>query len=311
MTNPENEKLIQYLVVRDKPGRWFSSADDTRWGGLIEPAPEENPVKTSEGMRVVLFSSWELGYVALEALKTYESRFPSRLNLAGFVTDDPLNPDAKISVKKRIWGLLDMQERVIDETVIIDSSLIHGTPVYTGEIKIESFRQLLKKWNPEAIMVCVFGQIIDSFIIHYPPFGIYNFHPSDLARGYGAGTSPYSDLAERKAGTTVWTVHQVSEDIDAGPIVGQSPEINVRNSRGNLPKNPVMVYDKMAEALGPMVFVLMDELYRRRVLAKPGAIERFDFSSALPEKLSFSLKRPITQDTPENFLLDPDKLLFL
>jgi hypothetical protein len=30
MTNPVNEKLVNYLVVLDKPGRHFISEDDTR-----------------------------------------------------------------------------------------------------------------------------------------------------------------------------------------------------------------------------------------------------------------------------------------
>ena len=60
IAHPENEKLVEYLVVLDKPGRKFHSEEDNRWGGLIEPAPGENPAKTEEGLRVVLFSSWEL-----------------------------------------------------------------------------------------------------------------------------------------------------------------------------------------------------------------------------------------------------------
>jgi len=45
MTNPDNEKLVNYLVVFDRPGRKFTAENDTRWGGLIEPASSENPVK--------------------------------------------------------------------------------------------------------------------------------------------------------------------------------------------------------------------------------------------------------------------------
>ena len=47
MTNPEQEKLIDYLVVLDRPGRKFTSESDTRWGGLIVPAPGENRAKTA------------------------------------------------------------------------------------------------------------------------------------------------------------------------------------------------------------------------------------------------------------------------
>jgi len=37
MTNPENEEIVNYLVVLSKPGRKFTAKKDTRWRGLIEP----------------------------------------------------------------------------------------------------------------------------------------------------------------------------------------------------------------------------------------------------------------------------------
>ena len=61
MTNLENEKLVNYLVILDKPGRQLITAEDTRWVGLIQPAPSENPDKTNEGLRIVLVGSREFG----------------------------------------------------------------------------------------------------------------------------------------------------------------------------------------------------------------------------------------------------------
>ena len=310
MSDKNTSKLVDYLVVLNQQDRRFTSETDTRWGGLIEPAPGENPGKTSEGMRIVLFGSWEFGYLALETLKKYESLFPEEINLVGFVTDDPLNPDAKISLKKRIWGLLDMPQRVIDETTIIDSALSHGIPVYNGEIKIDSFRNLLQQWKPDVILVCVFGQLIDSFIVDLPPCGIYNFHPSELARNYGAGPAPYDDLAARGAETTVWTVHHVSEQIDSGHIVGQSPPICVLNGEGNLPGDPFLVYNKIAEALSPMVFIMARELQRKHRVKETGTLNSFDFSAVYPENAREKLLQRNKWKSPVNFFLEPDLSLF-
>jgi hypothetical protein len=310
MSDNDTSKIVDYLVVLNRQGRRFTSETDTRWGGLIRPAPGENPGKTGEGLRIVLFGSWEFGYVALETLNKYESMFPDEINLVGFVTDDPLSPGAKISLKKRIWGLLDMPERVIDETTIMESALSHGAPVYTGEIKTDSFRKLLHQWKPDAIFVCVFGQLIDRSIIDQPPCGIYNFHPSDLARNYGAGPAPYDDLAERGAETTVWTVHHVSEEIDSGHIVGQSPPICVLDSGGNLPGDPFLVYNKIAEPLSPMVFILASELHRIHHFKKTGILKTFDFSADYPEEARERLMHRITSDNHVNFFLEPDLSLF-
>lgn len=311
MTNLENEKLINYLVILDKPGRQFITAEDTRWGGLIQPAPSENPDKTNDGLRIVLFGSWEFGYLVLETLKEYERRFPGKLNLVGLVTDDPLNPDAKISLKKRIWSVLNIPFRVFDETFTIESGLSHGIPVYTGEIKIESFSRTMEQWNPDVILVCVFGQIINSFIINLPSYGIYNFHPSDLTKNQGAGPAPYEDLVTRNAGTTVWSVHHVSEVIDDGHVVGLSPPVNVRNTKGILPGNSLVVYQKLAEALTPLTIFLIEELNRRFEKNIPIPIDHIDFNSLFSHEVKQKLMQPIIPDIPVETLPIPDKSFFI
>jgi methionyl-tRNA formyltransferase len=61
---------------------------------------------------------------------------------------------------------------------------------------------------PDAIIVCGCGQIFDSRILEVPRCGVYNFHPSDLAHGHGAGARPYEDTLARNDPWTCWTVHQ-------------------------------------------------------------------------------------------------------
>lgn len=310
MTNFDNEKIVNYLVVLNRKGRSFTAENDTRWGGLLEPDPEENQEKTKDGLRVVLFASWDFGYIVLETLKEFERKNPHLLNLVGLVTDDPLNPDAKISMKKRVWSLLDLPYRVIDETFIVESALSSGVPVYTGEIKVESFHDILKKWNPDAILVCVFGQVIDSLMINLPAYGIYNFHPSDLNLNLGAGPAPYEDLARRKAETTVWSVHHVSETIDGGTVIGQSPPVKVLDVKGELPSNPLLVYQKLAEALSPLVFFLINELERNYQGNKPGRINNIDFNSIFPDQIKSRLMQSVTRELWNDVLSIPEDLLF-
>ena len=310
MTNLDNEMLVRYLVVLDRPGRQFTAADDTRWGGLLSPNPEEIPTRGGSGLKVVLLGSWLFGYLVLETLERYERRFPGKLNFVGLVTDDPLNPDARISVKKRIWNLVGLPYRVIDETSVIESGLSHGVPVYTGEVKVESFRKLLGQWNPDAILVCVFGQIIDAPMIEVPRFGTYNFHPSDLSLHQGAGPAPYDDLAARRAGTTRWSVHHVTEEVDAGPVVGHSPLVNVLNAKGALPGDPLVVYEKLSEALGPLAFFLIEELCRRHETKRPGPIEEIDFENRFSGEVKSRLLQPILKETADGTLPIPESSLF-
>lgn len=309
MSDLENEEIINYFVIHNKEGRVFTSDKDNRWGGLIEPKISENPNKTDEGINVVLFASWDFGYLMLETLKEFENKFSDRFNLVGLVTDDPLNPNAKISLKKRVWHLLDLPHRVIDETFIIESALCHGVPVYTGEVKTEFFREILKKWNADAIIVCVFGQVIDSYIIDFPKYGIYNFHPSDLSMNYGAGPAPYDDLSERGAKKSVWTVHHVCDEVDCGKVVGKSPDVNVLDIEGKLPENPILVYHKLAEVLSPLAYCLVNQLCENYEVSKTGPINHIDFEQLIPLNVKESILKPINQDiwtdvfsVPENYL---------
>ncbi len=310
MNNLENEKIVNYLVICNKAGRKFTSEPDNRWGGLMEPDPTENPDKTDAGLRVVLFASWDFGYLVLETLKEFEKEFPGQLNLVGLVTDNPLNPDAKISLKKRVWSLLNQPSRVIDETFVIESALSDGIPVYSGEVKVESFHRIIEKWNPEAILVCVFGQIIDSFTINFPRYGIYNFHPSDLSKHLGAGPSPYTDLAQRHAGTTVWSVHHLTGEVDGGEVVGKSPPVNVLDAKGVLPENPLVVYNKLAEALSPLAFFLVKEFERNFELNKPGRIDHIDFDNLIPENIKTRIMQPVARELWTDVLSIPDDFLF-
>lgn len=310
MQVPQNEQLVNYLNILEKKGRRYTTAADNRWGGLVTPASHENPYKTKDGLNVALFGSWKFGYVVLETLKRYESRFPERLNLVGLVTDNPLNPDAKISKKKRIWNIIDLPIQVVDETIMIESALIHGIPAYTGEIKIGSFHRLLRQWNPDVILVCVFGQIIDSFIIDLPPYGIYNFHPSDLARSLGAGPRPYDDLKERNAATTVWTVHHVSDELDKGHIVGQSPPVRVLDQQDRLPENPFVVYEKLTEAINPLVVSLVNELCHRFEENLKGPVFKLDLNERIPDEIRQKLMLPVMKLDQDDLLPEPDSPVF-
>ena len=310
MTDIENEEIINYLVVCNKPGRVYTTESDNHWGGLIQPAPDENPDKIDSGLRVVLFVSWDFGYLMIEALKEFENKFGGQFNIVGLVTDNPLNPNAKISLKKRVWSHNKMFRRTIDETFIIESALSDGVPVYTGEVKTEYFRGILEEWNADAIIVCVFGQLIDSFIINYPGYGIYNFQPSDLSQNYGAGPAPYDDLAERGAETSVWTVHKVSEEIDCGKPVGKSPPVNVLDENGKIPEDPIVVYHKLAEVLGPMAFFLAKELCGKFKLNKSEQVDSIDFESLIPDEIKERIKLPCGEDSWPYLLSIPENFLF-
>jgi hypothetical protein len=313
-TDPSSELIgeaeLNHRLILDHSGRSFLPVAGSRWGELIVPAPDEATKAPAAGLRLVLFASFEFGYTALEAVKAYARRFPGRAQLVGLVTDDPVNQSARIGLKKRVWQYLDRDETIAIETAVVESALREGVPVYTGEIKIDSFRDLLEAWRPDAIVSCVFGQVIDAWIINRPPYGIYNLHPSDLAHGHGAGPAPAADLAARGATSTVWTIHQVIDAVDAGPIVAVSPPINVLNHSGVLPTDPLLLYDKLTETAGCLVACLVDVLSRRCGSDKPGKLDSLEVEAAIPAEVRARMLEPIRADHHDTTLptFDPTLL---
>ena len=129
------EAGLNHRLLLDHSGRNFLPITGSRWGELIMPAPDETSKSAAAGLRLVLFASFEFGYMALEAVKAYARRFPGRVPLVGLVTDDPVNQTARIGLKKRVWKYLDRDETLAIETAIVKSALSEGVPAFLARSK--------------------------------------------------------------------------------------------------------------------------------------------------------------------------------
>ena len=306
--NPE-EIVDQNLMHDDKGRKIITDVGDSGWGQLILPSEKERKEKTEEGIRMVIFGSYYLGYLLLETLRKFEKQNPSRLNIVGLVSDDPASPTAKISVKRRIWRLYDQQETISIETATIESGLKGGIPVYSGAVKTDYFRKLLKEWKPDVILVCVFGQIIDEPVINFPPLGIYNFHPADLLAGYGAGPQPFQDLIDRNAETSKLTIHQLTVQLDGGPILGQSPPVNVRFADGSITDNILVLEDKMIKPVDIVGALLTKTLILHKEKERKGPLNQLDFAKHFSAEIKQWLMDPITSDKPSDSLPRPSEFV--
>jgi Formyl transferase len=293
MSDLRKEDVVNRVLEHDRPGRSFVAALGSRWGELILPAPEEAAHRTGAGLRVMAVTSFLQGTEVLGALLAYERAHPERLCPVAVATDDAINADAKIGLKKRVWKHYSPSERIALEAATIEAALRAGVPVYTGELKIDWFYRQLAAWRPDVIIVCACGQIFDSRILELPRHGVYNFHPSDLAHGHGAGAQPYEDVLARNDPRTRWTVHQMTVEVDVGAIVGQSPDILVADARGRIPRDPKRFYEKLTGVVGPMVTILVEELIRLDEAGRDGPVAPIDFGARLPESVRTHLEEPI------------------
>jgi methionyl-tRNA formyltransferase len=290
---PDLEKDLLARLSAATPGCQVMQVAGSRWGRLISPAAANAVARPEQGLRVLFVGSWTLGLLALEALLSLETRASDGVRLVGMVTDDPLDVDAKISVKKRFWRYYDAPEREQYEWAILHRALPLGIPCYTGEVKSDAFHQILAQWDPEAIVMAAFGQMIDETIIDYPAYGMYNVHPSDLLHAHGAGPQPWEDLVERRAGSTRVTLHQVSPTIDDGDIVGQSPEINVRLPDGSPSDDVRAIGEKTLVPVRAMVRELVTALSRRKASRAKGPLETLSFEQVFGPDFKAQLMEPL------------------
>ncbi len=93
-------------------------------------------------------------------------------------------------------------------------------PVFQPEhIKDQTALALIKKINPEMIVVAAFGQILPKAILELPPLGCLNIHPSLLPKYRGAAPINWALIrGETKTGVTIM---MMDEGMDSGNILMQ------------------------------------------------------------------------------------------
>lgn len=280
---------------------------ESLWGDLFLPVKPK--INRGKGIRIVLFVSCNGGNNLLQALAHYEKKYPNQLNIIGVATDDSVNPNARITIKKRVWNEYSMEERGELRNKIILSCRSIGVPLYTGSVKTDYFRNIFRSWNPEVLFMLVFGQKLDSFLFDYPPLGAYNFHPSDLPKHIGIGPQPFHEAIRKGLKTSVFTIHKITELIDIGPIIGVSTPINICLEDGTYPKNIISMFEKITCISTWMGIVLISEIIAWKAQGQIGTIPFIDFSKVLPENIQLMLMQPAKDDHTELYTIPDHPLL--
>lgn len=271
------------------------------WGGLYMPG-HQLPVPEGS-LRTAIFGSTGAGELLMDSLIRFEHKFPKLLKIVGVATDDPVDPDSKISVQKRIWKYYREEEMIRMMNRVISLVTDAGIPCYTGGVKTGFFRDLFMQWNPELVIVCCFGQKIDSILYNYPDYGMYNFHPSDLAAKIGLGARPFHDTINNGKRISVMTVHRLTEQIDVGPVVGNSPPIYILTADGKYPDNILSLQEKIPSICGWLGIQLVQEVIQKKESGIKGDIGTIDFDSLTPEYIKELLMQPVVNNLEERYLL--------
>lgn len=275
--------------------------EESIWGGFYKP--DSHAVKNKNGIRIVVFGSAAGGQLVLESLIRFEKKYPDLIHLVGVATDDPTDLKARISLKKRIWSNYTPPESKKLMNRIIKTALQAGIPCYTGKVKTDYFRNIYSSWNPDVLIMNCFGQKLDAFLYDYPGMGAYNFHPSNLACNIGVGAQPFQEIMHHGFNTTPITLHKVTEIIDAGPVVGISPEINIRLKEGGYPDSLIPLIVKINSITAWMTIDLILEIIDRKAGKMNGAVTAVNYDLKIPQTIKERLLKPATNDLSETYIL--------
>lgn len=265
----------------------FSAPD---WGAYYTSSP--NDAEKETGLRIVLFGSTLGGMWVLESLKQLKALLGERITLVGLATDDARDSRARISIKKRIWHYFEKTDRDKMVEQIIQNGLSVGMEVFTGNIKSTYFDELLKLWNPDLIIMACFGQIVPRGIFTYPAKGMYNFHPSDLKNDIGAGPRPFEETLACQLKYTCVSLMGVTEIIDHGPMIGQSPTIRITGVNDECVDNVLLAEEKVTSVFPHMAWVLVNKILSFGEAAVPGNFQ-IDFDLEIDEAVKARLKQPL------------------
>ena len=141
------------------------------------------------GLRLVVLCSFPIGYLVLRSVQLLERACPGlRIHRRrGYRrSHQRRRPDRD---QEANWRYLPQPRHIELETALVEAGLRFGVRLFTGDTKSEWFHERLREWNPDAVLVCGFGQLIDPVFLATPRLGVNNVHPSNLAAGIGIGPS--------------------------------------------------------------------------------------------------------------------------
>ena len=263
------------------------------WGKLYLPQATWPGPSGTDALRILVFACAHPGEDALQALVRYGKEKKLPFNVVGYVTDDPTDPNARISLEKRLWQLYSPEERRELFRSTVTSALENGIPVYSGSVKSDFFRHWIKDLNPEVAVLNGLGQKLDAYVIRTPKYGIYNFHPSDLSQGVGKGVDPYTAAIESGKSYTRATAHMISEEIDAGPVIGLSPDVRITNKDERYPDSLRPLHMRMMPVCYAMTGVLLEEVLHQKERGFEGPLASIDFGSRMAESVRRLIREPV------------------
>lgn len=143
-------------------------------------------------------------------------------------------------------------------TPVKEEALKHEIPVYQPRrMREPEFLEILKKLEPEVIVVAAFGQIITKEILELPKYGCINVHASLLPAYRGAAPIQWAVInGEKESGVTIM---QMDEGLDTGDMLDKVIVPLDREETGG------SLFDKLSQAGARLCVKVLQDLEEGKV----------------------------------------------
>lgn len=140
-------------------------------------------------------------------------------------------------------------------------ALAHGLTVYQPtSMRDGSAMEIIRKLDPEAIIVAAYGKIFPKEVLNYPRYGCINVHGSLLPKYRGAAPIQWSVInGDAETGITIM---QMNEGVDTGDILmKRAIPIGIDDTAESM-------FDKLSVLGGEVLVEALDKLVRGELTAE-------------------------------------------
>jgi len=132
-------------------------------------------------------------------------------------------------------------------------ALRYQVPIYQPvKVKAPEFVEVLKKLEPDVIIVVAFGQILSKEILNLPPYGCINVHASLLPKYRGAAPIQWAIInGEKETGVTAM---RMDAGVDTGDMIKKVVLPIAEKETG------ASLFEKLSKLGGPLILEVLEEL---------------------------------------------------
>ncbi len=163
-------------------------------------------------------------------------------------------------------------------TPVKEKAIELGISVYQPQkVKNPEFVDILRKINPDVIVVIAFGQILSKEILELPKYGCINVHASLLPKYRGAAPIQWAVIdGEKESGVTTM---YMEEGLDTGDIIDvQKVTLDEKETGGSL-------FAKLAEKGGELILKTLDKLENGTATRTPQNDELSSYAGKITKEL--------------------------